>query len=272
MWSKIISVCLLLLAGSPVMAANHVYFDVVKSGEDKNADTIFVGMNYELRIFISNDMHLSEIRIAPRVWGGIVGKDDGSRAGHFWEWLDVGGYGSTTGCVRVIPGCRMYPPETVWDATFSILEWNMNEDSPDTLGIRGLADAVGMAPGGSQHMISIHFTPKMPVYGMVTMWADTAHISPSGGLTFFDMDGLPIYPTYSSPGEWPIAIVCGDADGDGAISVADAVYVINYVFKGGPAPRPLQAGDANCGGSTDLADAVYLINYIFKGGPQPCCP
>ena len=66
--------------------------------------------------------------------------------------------------------------------------------------------------------------------------------------------------------------VCGDANGDEAINVADAVFLINYIFKSGPAPDPLQAGDANCDGGTDVADAVYLINYVFKGGPEPCCP
>ncbi len=66
--------------------------------------------------------------------------------------------------------------------------------------------------------------------------------------------------------------VCGDADSDQAVNVADAVYLINYIFKGGPAPDPLDAGDANCDGAVNVADAVYLINYIFKGGPEPCCP
>jgi hypothetical protein len=54
--------------------------------------------------------------------------------------------------------------------------------------------------------------------------------------------------------------------------LADAVYVINYVFKGGPPPDPLAAGDANLDGAVNLADAVYLINYIFKGGQPPCQP
>jgi hypothetical protein len=28
----------------------------------------------------------------------------------------------------------------------------------------------------------------------------------------------------------------GDANGDGTVNVADAVYLINYIFKGGPPP------------------------------------
>jgi agmatine/peptidylarginine deiminase len=66
--------------------------------------------------------------------------------------------------------------------------------------------------------------------------------------------------------------ICGDANGDGEINVADAVFVINYVFKGGPAPIPDIAGDANGDGETNLADAVYVISYVFKGGPPPQCP
>ena len=71
-------------------------------------------------------------------------------------------------------------------------------------------------------------------------------------------------------------IVCncipGDANGDGPINLADAVYVINYIFKGGlpPIPYPICSGDANCDCTVNLADAVYLINYVFKGGPAPC--
>jgi hypothetical protein len=65
--------------------------------------------------------------------------------------------------------------------------------------------------------------------------------------------------------------VPGDANGDWVVNVADAVSLINYVFKGGPPPVPLEAGDANCDGSPDIGDAVYIISYVFKGGPAPGC-
>jgi hypothetical protein len=66
--------------------------------------------------------------------------------------------------------------------------------------------------------------------------------------------------------------VCGDANGDEDVNVGDGVYMINYIFKGGPAPSPVEAGDANCDGEANVADAVYVINFVFKGGPGPCCP
>ncbi|MEE9443283.1 MAG: PQQ-binding-like beta-propeller repeat protein [candidate division Zixibacteria bacterium] len=71
-----------------------------------------------------------------------------------------------------------------------------------------------------------------------------------------------------------VQFACGDANGDGTTNVGDAVYLINYVFKSGSAPNPVEAGDANCDGSTNVGDAVYIINYVFKGGAGPCesCP
>ncbi len=61
----------------------------------------------------------------------------------------------------------------------------------------------------------------------------------------------------------------GDADGDGMIDIADVIYLLNYLYKGGSAPDPLERGDANEDGVVDLADAVYLINYLFRQGPPP---
>ncbi len=69
-------------------------------------------------------------------------------------------------------------------------------------------------------------------------------------------------------------VVCGDANGDGTVNIGDAIFVINYVFKGGPAPDPLCSADANGDGPVNVGDAVYLINFIFNGGPapiDPCC-
>jgi uncharacterized protein (TIGR02145 family) len=45
------------------------------------------------------------------------------------------------------------------------------------------------------------------------------------------------------------ANICGDVNGDAAVNLADAVYLINYVFKGGPEPT--------CGTVTDIDGNVY---------------
>jgi len=66
--------------------------------------------------------------------------------------------------------------------------------------------------------------------------------------------------------------LCGDADGNGFINIADATYLIAYIFGGGSAPNPLFAGDADGNEKVNIADVVYLIAYIFGGGPAPCEP
>jgi hypothetical protein len=68
-----------------------------------------------------------------------------------------------------------------------------------------------------------------------------------------------------------------------SLDVSDLVYLINYLYKGGPAPLPF-ADQGNVDGkgpyggpvdtacpknNVDLQDVYYLINYIYKGGPAP---
>lgn len=66
-------------------------------------------------------------------------------------------------------------------------------------------------------------------------------------------------------------VITGDANSDGIIDISDIVYLINYLFAGGPAPEPLELGDTNCDGIVDIADVVYLINHLFADGPPPGC-
>lgn len=66
----------------------------------------------------------------------------------------------------------------------------------------------------------------------------------------------------------------GDADNSGTITVSDVVFLINYVFAGGPAPTAECLGDTNCDCAISISDAVFSIIYIFGGGQPPpqCCP
>ena len=61
----------------------------------------------------------------------------------------------------------------------------------------------------------------------------------------------------------------GDVTGDGVIDLADAIFLVNYLFRGGTTPLPLRLGDPNADCVVNVADVVYLINYLFKGGPPP---
>ncbi len=59
--------------------------------------------------------------------------------------------------------------------------------------------------------------------------------------------------------------------GNGVIDVGDAVYILNYLFKAGPAPDPYIEGDTNCDGLVNLSDAITILNYLFKGWGVPRC-
>ncbi len=55
---------------------------------------------------------------------------------------------------------------------------------------------------------------------------------------------------------------------------ANLQWIELCVRDGGPAAIPF-LGPGNGDDAVNLADAVYLVNYIFKGGPAivyPCCP
>ncbi len=71
-------------------------------------------------------------------------------------------------------------------------------------------------------------------------------------------------------GEGCFSPSCGDVNFDYVVNVSDAVWIINYVFAGGPPPNPMDSGDVNCGGSVNVSDAVWIINYVFVNGFTPC--
>jgi subtilisin family serine protease len=64
----------------------------------------------------------------------------------------------------------------------------------------------------------------------------------------------------------------GDTNTDGLINVGDAIYLVNYIFKGGLPPQAYITGDPNCDGRINVGDVVYLIKFIFNAGSEPCQP
>jgi len=61
---------------------------------------------------------------------------------------------------------------------------------------------------------------------------------------------------------------------DANVLVNDIVWLVDYLFKGGPAPTCLDEGD--CADPSDgnilVNDIVWLVDYLFKGGAThpPC--
>jgi len=74
-----------------------------------------------------------------------------------------------------------------------------------------------------------------------------------------------------------------DMDPGDVIDISDLVFLVDYMFTGGPPPTC--AEEANIDGSCcasgsseslsdiDISDLVYLVDYMFNGGPAPPpCP
>lgn len=59
----------------------------------------------------------------------------------------------------------------------------------------------------------------------------------------------------------------GDINGDGLLTVADAVLGLNFIFLGTPIPVPAAAADMNGDSAVTAADAVCLQNTIFLAVP-----
>jgi hypothetical protein len=66
-------------------------------------------------------------------------------------------------------------------------------------------------------------------------------------------------------------VVPGDINDDGKCNVGDAVFLITYIFRGGPAPSCWTAADTNHDCKVNIGDAVYLVNYLMRQGPPPDC-
>jgi len=74
----------------------------------------------------------------------------------------------------------------------------------------------------------------------------------------------------------------GDSNGDNALDLSDAVYLLSHLFQGGPAavlfcdpagPKEegcaAENGDSNGDNALDLSDGIYLLGHLFQGGLPP---
>lgn len=65
---------------------------------------------------------------------------------------------------------------------------------------------------------------------------------------------------------------CADVDDDNVVGILDVVFIINYKYKNGTAPVPVESADIDGNGQISILDVVALINYKYKGGADPTCP
>ncbi len=67
-------------------------------------------------------------------------------------------------------------------------------------------------------------------------------------------------------------LICGDVDNDGEVSILDVIFLVDYKFRGGPAPAHMEMADVNSDGVVNILDIMDLIEFKFKNGPGLNCP
>ena len=72
-------------------------------------------------------------------------------------------------------------------------------------------------------------------------------------------DGLPLF-------------VRGDANQDLIIDISDPIGLLESLYGGGGLPRCIDACDANDDGTVNIADAIYTLGYLFNDGAKPPIP
>jgi len=69
--------------------------------------------------------------------------------------------------------------------------------------------------------------------------------------------------------------ICGDVNGGGLlpVDIADLIFLIDYMFRGGPEPPVPEAANVDGVGGPliDISDLIYLIDFMFNAGSEPVC-
>ena len=64
--------------------------------------------------------------------------------------------------------------------------------------------------------------------------------------------------------------ISGDVNLDGSANIADLIYLVDYIFRGGPEPQSSETSDVDgsCG-EVNIGDLTYYVDFVFRGGPSP---
>ncbi len=183
-----------------------------------------------------------------------------------WRWSGTGGdeHPSWDGphCFEVAPPC--YPPVfefcpdtiPIFDCYYSYQFPAHNDSSDDSLIRYEIIDGPGAIynPGGrwSYNPIDTDFgtTQSLTIKTYNANCPSNFSLCTTT-LTFAD------------------SLVVGDLTFDCFIDIADLVYMVAFMFRGGPPPENPDAFDVNGDGFFDIADLVYLVTFMFQNGPSP---
>ena len=73
---------------------------------------------------------------------------------------------------------------------------------------------------------------------------------------------LPAFPCCIDP-------IRGDVNYDGGLDISDLVYLVEWMFVGGPEPPCFEEADIDGSGISDISDLLMLVDYFYREGPSP---
>ena len=76
----------------------------------------------------------------------------------------------------------------------------------------------------------------------------------------------------SIPDECEPTFLRGDANEDGGVDIADAIFMLYSLMLGGTPSSCTDATDANDDGAHDISDIIFVLNYQFQNGSAPPAP
>jgi len=99
-----------------------------------------------------------------------------------------------------------------------------------------------------------------PVRNVATVDGNTKNLCScqTANLTFIGIDEVP-------------HLRC-DPNSDGETNLADAVWIVSQLFRGGQIAECPDSADCNDDSSVDLSDALFATTYRFLGGEEPPAP
>jgi len=252
--------------------------------------TIWFGLNLFSSLGLAED--LNDLGEPDTIW-----VECGSKAVH-----DSGGWAAFTiylktdneapgtdiaGVVLPFYVSRSNPLDSAWlDTTVTLVFANsaFNDSGPlffvnvDSVGLDGFIDlGIVKLPDGQPG-------PQNGTFVVAQLWI---HSSDSTSITIDTTSGVTnslLLVTSLGVGYVPIwkRVTCpvcvhtsppGDANCGETLTLADAIYLVNYLFKSWAEPCCKVLGDANCDGKITLGDAIFLVNHIFKATTAPeYCP
>jgi len=69
-----------------------------------------------------------------------------------------------------------------------------------------------------------------------------------------------------------VGLIRGDANGDAKVDLADAIFMLSCLFRGGACTSCDDASEVNDDGVVDLRDPVFALGFAFLGASPPPAP